>query len=280
MPQSREGLWLDPRPRTKLTLWRTSSIDLTAKPKMPPTLLSMRWLDLDKVQKMLEEKLTFLFETAFAQRAAYLLVATKQMQCATSGRQCIRYRMLHLLNITGFSQHGPIRSLENCGKLARSDIIAENFSTLGPEVRQIETLGASGIIFQEIPLCRQITLTIHMILVEAFVIRRTSTEIQGQEKIVVAKCRTPFFVGTCFGLIACFLTWLLMTETSSPLQSYLQSNPALRNFWGELNFPIYAVAMVLGLPDSSVIGYLLIFLEWFFVGSLGYFILALLFRRP
>jgi len=73
--------------------------------------------------------------------------------------------------------------------------------------------------------------------------------------------------GVAFGLVACFLTWLLMTGTSSPLQNYLLHHPWSRNLWGEMIFPVLAVGMIFGLPQSDFIGYPLVFIQWFIVGS-------------
>src|SRR5688572_29615431 len=71
------------------------------------------------------------------------------------------------------------------------------------------------------------------------------------------------------GIVGCFLTWLLMTDTSSPLQGYLLYNPWLRNFWGNLIFPVFAIGVIFGLPDSDFVGYPLVFLQWFVIGCLG-----------
>jgi hypothetical protein len=98
------------------------------------------------------------------------------------------------------------------------------------------------------------------------------------EETVVAERKRILVVGASLGLAACFLTWLLGTGTSSPLQQYLLFNPWLRNFWGSLNFPVLAVAMILRLPDTSLIGYLLVFLQWFVLGSFGSLILGILLR--
>lgn len=64
------------------------------------------------------------------------------------------------------------------------------------------------------------------------------------------------------GLVACLLTWLLMTDTSSPLHDYLTQNPGLRNFWGFMIFPVLAVSILFGLPSSDWVGYPMVFLQW------------------
>ena len=84
--------------------------------------------------------------------------------------------------------------------------------------------------------------------------------------------RTQLYTAIFVGLVACFLTWLLMTDTSSPLQDYLLYNPYARNLWGQLIFPVFLVMMIFGLPDSEFVGYSLIFLQWFVVAWAGMFI--------
>ena len=89
--------------------------------------------------------------------------------------------------------------------------------------------------------------------------------------------RSQMYSAILVGLVACFLTWLLMTDTSSPLQDYLLYNPYARNLWGQLIFPVFMVMMIFGLPDSEFVGYSLIFLQWFvfawgvmLIGTLGW----------
>jgi len=72
--------------------------------------------------------------------------------------------------------------------------------------------------------------------------------------------------GLVLGLLACLLSWLLMTDTSSPLQEYLLHNPALRNVWGNATFPVLAAMIVLGLPESDYVLFPLVFLQWFVIG--------------
>ena len=72
-------------------------------------------------------------------------------------------------------------------------------------------------------------------------------------------------VAALVGLGACFLTWLLMVDTSSPLQGYLLHNPGLRNLWGRLILPVLAISLFLGLPSSDFVGYPLVFLQWFLI---------------
>ena len=90
---------------------------------------------------------------------------------------------------------------------------------------------------------------------------------------MIFKKERILLVGVVSGLVACFLTWLLMTDTSSPLQGYLLHNPWLRNLWGDFIFPVYMVAMVLGLPNYPIIAYLLVFLQCFLVGSCSYLVI-------
>ena len=74
-----------------------------------------------------------------------------------------------------------------------------------------------------------------------------------------------FAIAVCTGSVACFLTWLLMMETS-PLHTYLLQNVGLRNFWGDLIFPVLAVGMFFNLPPLDLIFYPLVFLQWFSIG--------------
>lgn len=91
--------------------------------------------------------------------------------------------------------------------------------------------------------------------------------------------RRIVFIATGVGLFACFLTWLLMTDTSSPLAWYLLDNPGLRNLWGNLIFPVMAVSMLFGLPSSDFVGYPLVFLQWFIIGALAMFLWGRIFKR-
>ena len=77
--------------------------------------------------------------------------------------------------------------------------------------------------------------------------------------------RTAFYAATFTGLVACFLTWLLMVDTSSPLQGYLLHNPGLRNVWGRLISPVLGISLLLGLPPSDFVAYPLVFLQWFLI---------------
>ena len=70
-------------------------------------------------------------------------------------------------------------------------------------------------------------------------------------------------VAVVVGLLACFLTWLLMTDTSSPMREYLLQNPTLRNFWGLMIFPVMVVSALLDLPPSDIVMYPLVFAQWF-----------------
>ena len=88
--------------------------------------------------------------------------------------------------------------------------------------------------------------------------------------------KTVFYAAVLTGLFACFLTWLLMVDTSSPLQSYLLHNPGLGNAWARLISPVLGVSLLLGLPPSDFILYPLVFLQWFVPIALsGFLILSL-----
>ena len=78
--------------------------------------------------------------------------------------------------------------------------------------------------------------------------------------------RTGLLVGISCGIVACILSWLLMTDTSSPLQNYLLYHPAARNLWGAFIFPVLVFMMSLGMPQSDLVFYGLVFLQWFVFG--------------
>lgn len=73
------------------------------------------------------------------------------------------------------------------------------------------------------------------------------------------------FIAFFSGIVACILSWLLMTDTSSPLREYLLYHPALRNLWGDLNFPVLAFMSITGLPNVDTVFYFLIFAQWFLI---------------
>ena len=82
-------------------------------------------------------------------------------------------------------------------------------------------------------------------------------------------------IGFAVGIIACAVTWLVMSE-ASPMNDYFLHNPSMRNFVGMLNFPVFIVATLFRLPDSINVAIFLTFLQWFVLGFLASIILGLL----
>jgi hypothetical protein len=75
-------------------------------------------------------------------------------------------------------------------------------------------------------------------------------------------------VGMMLGAAACVVTWFLTSE-NSPFYDHLLINPTVRNHWGVVNFPAFIAAMLFRLPDSDAVGFSIIFIQWFIIGSFG-----------
>jgi hypothetical protein len=75
-----------------------------------------------------------------------------------------------------------------------------------------------------------------------------------------------FRFGIVSGLIGCFLSWLLLSDPK-PLNIDI---PILEELWIVLNIPLHLILMAINLPKylENFASYILIFIQWFFVGWL------------
>jgi hypothetical protein len=66
----------------------------------------------------------------------------------------------------------------------------------------------------------------------------------------------------------CFLSWLLMGETS-PLADYFLWHDEVSNFWGKLNIVPFIGGIILGgshAGPNPVMFFILLFIQWFIIG--------------
>jgi len=85
----------------------------------------------------------------------------------------------------------------------------------------------------------------------------------------VLRATVTGFIG---GLAAACLMWALAHE-SSPLYDYFLWNPTILDVWRILNFPVL-VALLITRIDYPPFALLLIFIQWFILGFLGYWALT------
>jgi hypothetical protein len=83
------------------------------------------------------------------------------------------------------------------------------------------------------------------------------------ERSAASKWKNVLYFGTILGLVACMISWLLISQ-SSPFFELL----VLHDLWGFLNFPVFIVSIALNLGDIFYLKYFLIFVQWFLIGSL------------
>lgn len=82
-----------------------------------------------------------------------------------------------------------------------------------------------------------------------------------------SKILQSVMIGGIFGGLAILVSWLLGAE-SSPFYDYFLHNGSLLNFWMILNFPAF-FALILAGGRSFAAGLIMVFTQWFLVGTVG-----------
>lgn len=81
---------------------------------------------------------------------------------------------------------------------------------------------------------------------------------------MIANKKKSYIIGLITGVIVCLLTWFILKY---PI-------PYVNLLWSVLHIHLYLIILMLDPPSyiEDIVTYLLIFVQWFFVGRLGWWI--------